>query len=60
MNFEFCSQAFEKDPNPYLYEGGSFLGYFSKVVATFNHVGGAGGLFKWRHALLAAALSIAL
>ena len=43
MNFEFCSQAFEKDPNPYLYEGGSFLWYFSKVVATFNHVGGEVG-----------------
>ena len=40
MNLEFCSQAFEKDTNPYPYEGGSFLGYFSKVVATFDHVGG--------------------
>ena len=32
-----------KRHQPYPYEGGSFLGYFSKVVATFDHVGGAVG-----------------
>ena len=52
MNFEFCSQAFEKDPNPYLYEGGSFFRVVFKGGGHLQPCGWGGGslnLFKWHH-----------